>query len=689
MQKQSNFLTHVAGLRGLAILLVVWFHISQNNAVMPPSVTLPFGYFGVDVFFVIMGYFLIGSFAKGKINALDWRSAVRFTVEKFYRLWPPLAVMLIAGSILCLFFLDCDQLSTMARTAKRALEGTANIYLAKSTAGYFAEGSGMNPFLHTWYLSVTVQFFLISYIGYVLWTLCCTRVSRKLALVLLWGVGLVSFFTSAAPGICLLLNACGCSIESPDISYYSTFPRLWTLLAGGLIPLLPAPGNKRWRECLLGIAGLLLVLIPSIQHDERAAHLTPVVVLGTLLLIRYLPGSPAVKLLDNPLMRGIGAISFSLYLVHMPLLVAYKGATFQAPGWEASLLILGVSFLVAWVFWYGVETRKLKPWVCIVLCVIAWGMSQAIHKTKGLRAYWNAEANAVALPSYNGDLKSCRPDSDIWRAFDKAAIKTNAGWQRFAYNQAALNNSIELMALGNQELSPQFVAIGDSHGQHLMSGLDLHAWESGISGVQLTTIMIPYWNRHVSFPNDPSYFFNREKGEAFLSWLEAHPELKVVIVGHHWARGDRMPTDWNHQAVENKGIESHIPQLREFLQRVKAAGKTVILIEPLPVFQNDNILTYARYLKRTQAANNAPAFVCTETEYLERYEKALGILRTMEAEGLCKLINPSPLFFKNGEARAIENGIILFRDNNHITPAGSAMIGELLMQQVKQQLQGK
>ncbi len=173
MQKQTNFLTHVAGLRGLAILLVVWFHISQNNAVMPPALTLPFGCFGVDVFFVIMGYFLIGSFTKGKINALDWRSAISFSVGKFYRLWPPLAVMLIAGTILRLFFLDCDQLSTMARTAKRALEGTANIYLAKSTAGYFAEGSGMNPFLHTWYLSVTVQFFLISYIGYVLWALCC------------------------------------------------------------------------------------------------------------------------------------------------------------------------------------------------------------------------------------------------------------------------------------------------------------------------------------------------------------------------------------------------------------------------------------------------------------------------------------------------------------------------------------
>ena len=77
----KSFLTHLAGLRGIAILLVVLFHLNGD--------VFHEGYLGVDVFLVISGYLLIASWHKGCDPF--WS----FISKKVLRIIPPLAVLVL------------------------------------------------------------------------------------------------------------------------------------------------------------------------------------------------------------------------------------------------------------------------------------------------------------------------------------------------------------------------------------------------------------------------------------------------------------------------------------------------------------------------------------------------------------------------------------------------------------------
>lgn len=61
------------------------------------------------------------------------------------------------------------------------------------------------------------------------------------------------------------------------------------------------------------------------------------VVLGTCLVIRYAESGRLAHCFNNKLLLWIGGISFSLYLVHMPLIAFYHSWFLHAPGWPECL----------------------------------------------------------------------------------------------------------------------------------------------------------------------------------------------------------------------------------------------------------------------------------------------------------------------------------------------------------------
>ena len=75
----KQFLSHIGGLRGIAILLVILFHLC-------PSV-FPNCYYGVDIFLVITGYFLF--LGSGKMDG-TLKGAGQFALKKAERILPAL-----------------------------------------------------------------------------------------------------------------------------------------------------------------------------------------------------------------------------------------------------------------------------------------------------------------------------------------------------------------------------------------------------------------------------------------------------------------------------------------------------------------------------------------------------------------------------------------------------------------------
>src|SRR5438067_13222228 len=154
----------IDGLRAIAVATVIAFHTQWP--------LLQGGFIGVDVFFVISGY-LMGSLIIEDV------SAGRFSIISFYerrvrRIFPALAFMLLATSLLAYLFLLPGELKDYAKSVVAATLSYSNIYFSHFT-NYFTSGTPSIPLLHTWSLAVEEQFYAVLPIFIILAHRLCRR----------------------------------------------------------------------------------------------------------------------------------------------------------------------------------------------------------------------------------------------------------------------------------------------------------------------------------------------------------------------------------------------------------------------------------------------------------------------------------------------------------------------------------
>ena len=152
------------GLRAVAVLLV-----ALNHARVP---FMTGGYVGVDVFFVLSGYFITGLLLRDGFGRGDGDLG-RISIRDFYarrarRILPAACLTLLTTSIAVYIVYDVmrdDFLGT-----KTALEDAlsaslffANIHFAQTATNYFAQATTTipSPFQHFWSLSVEEQFYVV------------------------------------------------------------------------------------------------------------------------------------------------------------------------------------------------------------------------------------------------------------------------------------------------------------------------------------------------------------------------------------------------------------------------------------------------------------------------------------------------------------------------------------------------
>lgn len=652
---------------------------------MPDWASLPCGYFGVEVFIVIMGYFLISGFVrKGDVPLLP------FAEGKFMRLLVPAAAVVLPVLVVSLFVVDCDELRTMSKTAAAALYGTANNQLIRSTSSYFATDASLNPFLHLWYLSVAVQLFVLGYAGYFV----LRRFPRKLVIAVLSIAACLSYAYSMAEPARTALAAMGlpCPWKTGCVSYYATLPRLWELLAGGAVLLLPDV-TSRAKAGAAALFGFLLVAVPACSHGEAAQALTLPVVFGTMLLIRYGAAGVTGVLLGNRAALWLGGISTSVYLVHMPLLVLWKQWTFRTPTLAVAAVLLLLSLVVGWGFYHAVEKRRFKRVPALALWGTALAAALIVSSTHGLKKVWNTENNTIDLLEYPA-FRVCT-DAALAEGFDRRQLEHERGWLTLTFptrrHPQEPDMTIPLVQLGTAGKPARFVLVGDSHAQAIYMGMDDVCRRLDVSGVFLASIITPFRNRE--FPRlFTGYFYNREKAAALLHWLECHPEIDTVVIAQYWDKMNQLEADWDLNPV-TPGIESNGPALRGFCEDIRAIGKKVVIWGPLPSFASGKMVGYARWLNRHgyELCSRHPEFICTRAAYEAEFGRMNTLLDELERDGLCRVLHPAEdCLFRRDElsgeevCRAVENGNIYYRDKNHLSVAGSLRVARQLEEQLRE-----
>ena len=347
----------IQGLRALAVLLVVGYHLRPER--------LSGGFVGVDVFFVISGFLIIGSLAR-EGAATGTVALGRFYAHRARRLLPASLTVVVVTLVASLLLMPLTRWEEISRSAAASAVSVQNLVLAFGTSEYAAASALASPFQHFWSLSVEEQFYLVVPLLVVLCTLwgAATGVGRRVV-VLLTVIGAASFgwsvwYTASADGAA---------------AYYSTVTRVWELVLGGLLALSAArlaPLVRRGAVSLVvGWVGLALVVGAAVGLESTESFpgwvaLVPTVGTALILLAGMSPVVPRASLsavLSWRLPVYVGDISYSLYLWHWPVIVLWAVASGQETPTRASTVgLLLVCLVLAAASERWIERPFRRPW---------------------------------------------------------------------------------------------------------------------------------------------------------------------------------------------------------------------------------------------------------------------------------------------------------------------------------------
>lgn len=311
----------VDGLRTVAILLVLLFHLDIEFFRQ--------GFIGVDIFFVISGFLM------AKVTEKDFSFTI-FIKKRIYRIFPTYFVIVLISLISFSLILSPGDLKSLWAQIPAAIFFYTNIYFANNI-NYFNENLITSPFLHLWSLGVEVQF----YIFFGLLMAMTKKIILKKKIVLFFLLIILSLLVSE-----LLKN------YNENYSFYLFFSRLWEFLAGSLAFYLK---NNLKSSSFLSIMGLMLLglglLVIEDSNFPGLGALLPV--MGTVLLIRY-PSRAIHLAIGNNLIGAIGKKSYSIYLVHWPVIVFLRIAADKISLISTLFLIVLFSLLA----YYFIEKRQ-------------------------------------------------------------------------------------------------------------------------------------------------------------------------------------------------------------------------------------------------------------------------------------------------------------------------------------------
>lgn len=640
-------LSYIDGLKGIAILYVLLFHAYMRD--------FPAGFLGVDIFFVISGYFLFNGRYFQRHTLVEFRS---FLAKKVVRLIAPVTVMVLLTAAAAPFLVLPRELDTSLYTGLYTLLGCSNLYLSSSSNQYFSPDTAYNPFVHTWYISVLIQIFLL----YALGSIILKKVSLHKKRVFLFIVCIISLSCSTHGIITHHIKNFEPGFSLP-FDYYSTTTRLWEVLAGGCVVLMKKRADKAHGNLkqLVSMLCLLLIILTPFFCAERGHNIRPVIiVLSTMICMAYGNKSLCGAILSwNPL-RKLGKISFSLYLVHMPILAFYRAA--PAENLHTDLAVAISMLLLAVLFYFLIEQRKFKMgtiglgWI-ITLC--ATGFLAISHPT-GLFLWKSYYARYSPYENWT----KCE-NKAYFKGLNTSVFAPchHAAWMSRSKDSETDNKKLpisrEILLTIGKQAQPNFLLIGDSFAAMLYYGLNDRGKQRGISGLYLQTYIVPFygWCHKGEKASD--------KCEALISWLKQHPEIHTVIISQHWKTRVKGAGNFTREAgctvSEEEGLEL-------FVRKIRESGRRVALIAQLPIL--DAVIPRSERMQMTAF----DARTCSRQDY-EAWSKDVNeMLDRLSAKGLCSIIHLEDAYFHDGLMRASENGEYLMFDNAHLSPHGSRKI---------------
>ena len=668
------FRSDIEGLRGVAILLVVLFHAGVS--------WLSGGFVGVDVFFVLSGFFITGPLvrelaASGRIDLADfyWRRALR--------LLPVLLVVLVATlAVVSLLYAPIDR-AAIATTAKAVAFSAGNIEFARASVNYF--GGRENPLLHTWSLGVEQQFYLVWPLLLMLFAYIAGRwpaavtitnsagmgasessadaseasAARKYAIVrgILIGIavaGLVSFAASV-----WITNT------SQPWAFFGLPTRIWEFALGGVMAMMAtdietnSEGRRFAPAAVLQAIGLTCIAIAVLSYDRIVpypgfAALLPAI--GAVLMLAA--GSHGAETRIGQVLRSnwlqwLGRMSYAWYLWHWPLMGLGRVID-PGIGVVGRLVWAAVALVLAWLTYRYVEkpARAGK-----VLSVAAeWLPTAAFAATVGvalLAHFAMRDARRVAS----------RPDQRAFAAARNDRMKHDC-WVE------TVDNLPGECAFGDTRSSTVIALLGDSHAEHWLGALDRVGRERGWKIVAMVKggCPVPDMSGLMSRRTARNFTECDRYREAMLRRIVAmRPAAVVLSSWDHYVPVNGRPDRWQvTTAMWEQG-------LRRTYSRLAAAGVPTVAIRGTPRTPFDVPECLSR---RVAGVPFSQPCVYSRDGSVSGDTRAA---QTAAARGLpIRFVDMNDQVCSTSVCSVVRDGTIIFTDDNHLTASFSRMVAPVL-----------
>lgn len=628
----------IQALRGLAILLVLLHHAQLFDGIKS-------GYLGVDIFFVVSGYLITRIIHRAITNR-------EFSLSQFYtrrakRLLPAAYATLVGTTILAPYFLTSSQLRDFAWQLIGAVTFTGNIALWLQT-GYFDQAAHLKPLLHVWSLAIEEQYYLLL-------PLCLMFSPRRF-----W-ISLALLSVVASLSICFARNEI-----QPAATFYLLPTRAWELGLGSFGALIPNQlSSNRFIRIGFWPALLLVALIPVFSTGTQHPGLDALLVcLSTLLIIArsYPTTGNSLPILS---LSKLGDISYSLYLVHWPLLAFANNASVAPIPFSKRLLVVLLALILAYILYRFLENPLRRKqftftWKSMILTLM---VSLSIGASGFLLA-------AYASPIKNGVVHDFR--------------RPNYGFDQACEYGPLFEPRVQCQNTN----SPRLLVWGDSIAMHLVDGIAA-SYDGGV--MQATRSNCGPVIGLSMYRSGGTYNRNWAEGcigfnESVIEYLSKNGSIKVVVLAsmfEYYITGNRqlvkLPDVGDSVAKysdRDSGEEFVVKSVHETIRTLRGMGLRVVIVSPPPesVMDTGRCLELRAEGKIVWGADYKNCDI-SEDAAMRRQKRVLSLLDNIATTSNVEIIRLHDSLCSKGVCMAEINQTPLYRDSVHFTVEGSRTLG--------------
>ena len=364
----------IDALKGVAIVAVVLYHFAGDIFLN--------GYLGVDVFFVISGYFFIKSLLKqyrdDNFNYSD------YFFRKIIRLWPLIIIIATISMAVGYFVMLPDDYENLAQSSIASIFFSNNILQCITTKNYWNISNLYKPLMHLWYVGVLMQ-------AFVFFPLIVNLLKKKTD-----GIKALKISTIGVTIVSLALFAMPFISDSQKF-YYLPFRFFEVTIAGFVVLFEPKiPKGVKTLMTIASIVGIILLLgVPQTIIPKNVMLLLTVV-----FSLLFLASNENQQYNDKTncifaLGAYVGKRSYSIYIWHQAIVAFMFYAFFENRSALAWFIFVFLTILVSILSFCYIERtlenlakeaneRKKKMLLSVIVSIMLCCFSFVVYSNAGV-----------------------------------------------------------------------------------------------------------------------------------------------------------------------------------------------------------------------------------------------------------------------------------------------------------------